>query len=438
LSISCTSSLHPASVSGVQEGSTSEIFAEFHPDVQRALVASQPTFQEVDALTARHMRRMLAAFQAARVAPYHWSGSSGYGRGDAGREPLEQVLAQVFGAEAACVRPQFQSGTHAIACALFGVLRPGQEVLVVSGAPYDTLEEVFGQRSSGGAGSSLSDFNIGYRQVDLTGDGALDLDAIAASIRPETRCCHIQRSCGYTVRKSISIDNMAEAIALIKRVAPQCVVTVDNCYGEFVEDVEPTAAGADLIMGSLIKNPGGTLATCGGYIAGKEELVRLAAERLSSPGVGYSAGACSGEWTRLMFQGFFLAPQMVGEARKGGFLVAEAMARAGFAVRPPVGDAVTAVTLDSEALLLQFCRAIMSNSPVNSYVQPLPGATPGYESEVVFADGTFVEGSTSELSADGPMRAPYAAFCQGGTHWVHWAIAIEKALLSLSAVESEI
>ncbi|KAK3263701.1 hypothetical protein CYMTET_27511 [Cymbomonas tetramitiformis] len=415
---------------------------EFHAEIEEALTDLQPQFAEVPLfpppLASTDPAYSVPTFKTAKINPYHFGGSSGYGRGDPGREALEQVYAEVMGGEDACVRTYFQSGTHTIACALYGLLRPGEELLALAGPPYDTLEEVIGQRGTGSAadgerGSALSDFGIGYRHVELCDDDTLDLEAIATALAPNTRVAIIQRSCGYTVRKAISLSDIEAAVKVVKEHAPQCIVMVDNCYGEFIEDMEPTSVGADLIVGSLIKNPGGTIAPCGGYVVGKAKYVSLAAERLSSPGVGQYAGATPGEWTRLMLQGFFLAPQMVAEARKGGMLVAEVMERRGYPTRPTVGDGVTAVVLGSEQRLLAFCKAIQGNrfaarpaqlhcirlhaytfplKPVNSYVLPIGGATPGYESEVVFADGTFVEGSTAELSADGPLREPYAAFCQ--------------------------
>uniref|UniRef100_A0A8I6XEL9 Uncharacterized protein n=1 Tax=Hordeum vulgare subsp. vulgare TaxID=112509 RepID=A0A8I6XEL9_HORVV len=364
----------------------------FHPEVARAVESLQTEFREVDGAIALNSSRVSAAFRAARVAPHHFGGSTGYGHDDAGgREALDSVFARVVGAEAAIVRPQFFSGTHAIACALFALLRPGHELLAVAGPPYDTLEEVIGIRGSANVGS-LRDFGVTYREVPLGADGGLDWDALAHAVRPETGCALIQRSCGYSWRKSLGVDDIRKAIDLIKMQNPNCKVMVDNCYGEFVETSEPPMVGADLIAGSLIKNPGGTIAPCGGYIAGKKDLVAAAAARLSAPGLGVEFGSAPGHVMRAMFQGLFLAPQMVGEAVKGGLLIAEVMSAKGYRVQP------------------------LPRAPRHDIVQ------------VIFADGTFMDGSTSELSCDGPLRDPYAVFCQGGTHWTQWALVLSEVL----------
>ncbi|CAD6262089.1 unnamed protein product [Miscanthus lutarioriparius] len=315
---------------------------------------------------------------------------------------------------------QFFSGTHAIACALFALLRPGHELLAVAGPPYDTLEEVIGIRGSANVGP-LKDFGVAYREVPLAADGGLDWDALACSIRPETGCAFIQRSCGYSWRKSLSVADIHRAIDLIKARLlcfmqnPNCMVMVDNCYGEFVETSEP-AMGADLIAGSLIKNPGGTIAPCGGYVAGKKHLVEAAAARLSAPGLGVEFGSTPGHVMRSLFQGLFLAPQTVGEAVKGGLLIAEVMSAKGYRVQPlprvPRHDIVQAVELGSRERLIAFCEVVQQTCPVGSFIKPTAGETPGYASEVIFADGTFIDGSTSELSCDGPLRDPHAVFCQ--------------------------
>jgi cystathionine beta-lyase family protein involved in aluminum resistance len=336
-----------------------------------------------------------------------------------------------MGAEAAAVRVQFVSGTHAIACCLFGILRPGDELLSVAGAPYDTLEEVIGTRpsSEGGNLGSLQEFGISYRQVDLTSEGSVDWRALAIAVKPQTRMVLIQRSCGYDWRSSLSVAEIGRIIALVKAQNPNTVCFVDNCYGEFIEDLEPTAVGADLIAGSLIKNPGGTIAPTGGYVAGKAEYVEAAACRLTAPGIG-SAGGATLDQTRLLFQGLFLAPQMVAEAVKGNHLAAYVFDRLGYAVKPapfePRRDVIQAIQLGSPQKLIAFCRNVQKFSPIDSYVDPVPANMPGYESELVMAGGTFIDGSTSELSADGPLREPYTVFLQGGTHWTHVAIALEN------------
>ena len=389
-------------------------------------------FTKIDNQVKVNLARVLQAFRDHRVGPHHFAGVSGYGHDDLGRQVLDRVFAQVMGAEAAAVRVQFVSGTHAIACALFGCLRPGDELLVVTGAPYDTLEEVIGLRGQGQG--SLMDFGIHYRQLDLTADGTLDWPALTQAVRPQTRLVLMQRSCGYAWRASLTMAEMAKIVQIVKQQNPDTICFVDNCYGEFVEDQEPTAVGADLMAGSLIKNPGGTIVTAGGYVAGRADLVAAATCRLTAPGIGRSGGATLGQ-NRLMFQGLFLAPQMVGEAMKSGCLTAQVCQNLGYRVNPrpdaPQRDVIQAVELGSAAKLVAFCRAIQQQSPIESYLDPVPAAMPGYESELVMAGGTFIDGSTSELSADGPLRAPYRAFCQGGSHWTHWAIALEAAIAAI-------
>ncbi|KAF8660151.1 hypothetical protein HU200_057712 [Digitaria exilis] len=406
--------------------------AAFHPDVSQAAESLQAEFAAVDRALAVNSSRVAAAFRRARVAPHHFGGSTGYGHDDGGgREALDSVFAEIVGAEAAIVRSQFFSGTHAIACALFALLRPGHELLAVAGPPYDTLEEVIGIRGSANVGS-LKDFGVSYREVPLAADGGLDWEALACAIRPETGCAFIQRSCGYSWRKSLSVADIRRAISLIKMQNPNCMVMVDNCYGEFVETSEPAMVGADLIAGSLIKNPGGTIAPCGGYVAGKKHLVEAAAARLSAPGLGVEFGSTPGHVMRALFQGLFLAPQMVGEAVKGGLLVAEVMSTKGYRVQPlpraPRHDIVQAVELGNRERLIAFCEVVQQTCPVGSFIKPTAGETPGYASEVIFADGTFIDGSTSELSCDGPLRDPYAVFCQGGTHWTQWALVLTEVL----------
>ncbi|KAG6591988.1 hypothetical protein SDJN03_14334, partial [Cucurbita argyrosperma subsp. sororia] len=388
----------------------------FAPEVVKAVDSLQYEFRAVDNLVARNSAKVLKAFQNARLGSHHFGGSTGYGHDEAGgREALDNAFAEIVGAESAIVRSQFFSGTHAITCALFALLRPGDELLAVAGAPYDTLEEVIGKRDSQGLGS-LKDFGVEYREVPLAEDGGLDWEKLASSLKPQTKCALIQRSCGYSWRRSLSVDEIGKAIRLIKMQNPDCLVMVDNCYGEFVETIEPPTVGADLIAGSLIKNPGGTLAPCGGYVAGRDKWVKAAAARLSAPGLGVDSGSTPGDIMRTFFQGLFLSPQMVGEAVKGMILIAEVMASKGYKVQPlprvPRHDTVQAVQLGSRELLLAFCEAVQRSSPVASYTKPVPGITPGYASEVIFADGTFIDGSTSELSCDGPLREPFAVFCQ--------------------------
>ena len=399
-------------------------------EAEKALI---PIFSKIDAQVKQNLKKVLTAYRDNRVGVQHFSSVSGYGHDDLGRETLDKVFARVMQAEAAAVRVQFVSGTHAIACALYGVLRPGDEMLAVAGAPYDTLEEVIGLRGSNQG--SLKDFQIGYRQLELTEQGTIDWTGLSTAVTDKTRLVLIQRSCGYSWRQSLSIEDIQRIVTCVKQQNPSTVCFVDNCYGEFISDLEPTAVGVDLMAGSLIKNPGGTIVTAGGYIAGKAELVEMAACRLTSPGIGSSSGATFDQ-NRLMFQGLFLAPQMVGEAIKGSHLISYVFDRLGYSVNPlpfePRRDIIQAVQLGSAEKLIAFCKAIQQNSPIDSYVEPVPGQMPGYASQLVMAGGTFIDGSTSEFSADGPLRKPYIAFCQGGTHWTHIAIALEAAIEQLT------
>ena len=378
-------------------------------EAENALI---PIFSEIDDKVKQNLKKTLVAFRNHRLGVHHFASVTGYGHDDLGRETLDQIFAEIMQAEAAIVRVQFVSGTHAIACALFGVLRPGDEMLAVAGAPYDTLEEVIGLRGSGQG--SLTDFNINYRQLDLTDQGIIDWEGLKTAIKPETRLVLIQRSCGYSWRSSLSISEIKDIIKIVKEQNSNTVCFVDNCYGELVENIEPTAVGADLMAGSLIKNLGGTIVTTGGYIAGKKPLVEAAACRLTSPGIGTEGGATLNQ-SRLLFQGLFLAPQMVGEAIKGSHLIAYIFDKLG-----------------STDKLKAFCRAIQAYSPVGSYLDPVPAEMPGYESKLVMAGGTFIDGSTSEFSADGPLREPYIVFCQGGTHWTHISLALETAIEAIS------
>ncbi|WP_247216232.1 methionine gamma-lyase family protein [Synechococcus sp. C9] len=400
-----------------------------HPLLRQIIDELTNDFRRIDGLVKYNFSRVVTAMNTHRVGVHHFQSTTGYGHGDQGREVLEQVFAQVIGAEMALVRPQFFSGTHAIACALYGVLRPGDELLSVAGAPYDTLEPVLGIRESGSG--SLQDFGILYRQLDLTPTGDIDWVKLPQMIHSKTRVAFIQRSCGYSWRPSLTIAQLKNVIHEIKKVNPGVICVVDNCYGEFAEMQEPTMVGADLIAGSLIKNPGGTIAPCGGYVAGKKAYVELAANRLSAPGIGIEAGASLG-FNRLFFQGLFLAPQMVGEALKSGLLLAATFSKLGYPVQPgldaPRTDTIQAIQLGDPDRLTRFCRLLQRLSPVGSYLDPVPAPMPGYESQLIMAGGTFIDGSTSEFSADGPLRPPYIIFCQGGTTWLHWLWALEQLL----------
>lgn len=400
--------------------------------LQEAETALFPLFCQIDAQVKKNLERVLGAYRRHRVGVHHFAGVTGYGHDDLGRQTLDQIFASVMGAEAATVRVQFVSGTHAIACALFGVLRPGDEMLAVAGAPYDTLEEVIGIRGTGQG--SLMEFGVSYRQLELTPTGEIDWVALQSAVTKKTRLVSIQRSCGYSWRPSLSIADIEKIIHLVKGQNPETICFVDNCYGEFIEDREPPAVGADLIAGSLIKNPGGTIVEGGGYVAGRADLVEAATCRLTAPGIGSSGGATF-DRNRLLFQGLFLAPQMVGEAMKGNHLTAYVFDRLGYPVNPaptaPRRDVIQGIQLGSPEKLIAFCRAIQKYSPIGSYLDPVPAPMPGYESQLVMAGGSFIDGSTSELSADGPLREPYVVFCQGGTHWTHVAIALEAAVTAV-------
>ena len=397
--------------------------------IQQAEHSLLQIFHEIDVQVKHNLRRILTSFRNHRVGTHHFSSVSGYGHGDLGRDVLDRVFAEIVGAEAAAVRVQFVSGTHAIASCFYGVLRPGDELLSVVGAPYDTLEEVIGTREVGQG--SLVEFGVSYRQLELTDAGTIDWAALETAIRPETKMVTIQRSCGYAWRSSLSIAEIERICAVVHGQNPDVVCFVDNCYGEFIEAQEPTMVGADLMAGSLIKNPGGTIATAGGYVAGRADLVEKACCRLTAPGIG-SHGGATFDQHRLMFQGLFLAPQMVGEAMKGNHLTAYVFDKLGYEVNPaplaPRRDVIQAIKLGDPKKVIAFCKAIQQWSPIGSYLEPIPAGMPGYESELIMAGGTFIDGSTSEFSADGPLREPYTVFCQGGTHWTHIAIALECAI----------
>jgi cystathionine beta-lyase family protein involved in aluminum resistance len=396
--------------------------------------------ERMAAVTARRtaavrprLERVLAAFAAERIGTQHFASVTGYGHGDFGREALDRVFARVLGAEAAAVRLQFVSGTHAITAALFGVLRPGDRLLALTGRPYDTLEEVIGLRGRGQG--SLADFGITYDEIPLRPDGAVDEARLEEALRLPTRLVLIQRSCGYSWRPSLSVAQIERLCGRVRELQPGCLSFVDNCYGELVEDQEPTAVGADLIAGSLIKNLGGTIAPTGGYVAGRADLVEQACCRLTAPGIG-SEGGSGFDLHRLLFQGLFLAPQMVVEALLCAELVAEVFHDLGYPVNPLPGahrsDGIQAVRFGAPEPLKVVCRAFQGASPIGSYLDPIPAPMPGYASELVMAGGTFIDGSTSELSADAPLREPYVLYAQGGTHRAHAALALERALVALA------
>ena len=378
------------------------------------------------------LEKVLNAFAAERVGTHHFASVSGYGHGDQGREVLDRVFARVLGAEAAAVRLQFVSGTHAIAAALFGVLRPGERMLSITGRPYDTLEEVIGLRGEGQG--SLRDFGVQYEELPLLDSGEVDEAALDAALATPRRLVLIQRSCGYSWRPSLSIDTIGRLCERIHLRQPDCVCFVDNCYGELVEEREPPEVGADLVAGSLIKNLGGTIAPAGGYVAGRASLVEQACCRLTAPGIG-SEGGSGFDLHRLLLQGLFLAPQMVAEALIGADLVAAVFADLGYPVQPSAGeprsDLIQAVQIGDPGALKLICRAFQGISPIGSYLDPVPAPMPGYASDLVMAGGTFIDGSTSEFSADAPLREPFNLYVQGGTHRAHVELALIKALCAL-------
>ncbi len=389
-------------------------------------------FEAIDKVVEYNQMKVIKAMQDNRVSDVHFAATSGYGYNDLGRDTLEDVYASVFHTEAALVRPQLTCGTHALAVALSSNLRPGDELLSPVGKPYDTLEEVIGIRPSAG---SLAEYGVTYRQVDLLEDGSFDYEGIKAAINEKTKLVTIQRSKGYQTRPTLSVARIGELIAFIKNIRKDIICMVDNCYGEFVETIEPTDVGADLCVGSLIKNPGGGLAPIGGYIVGKEEYVNQAAYRLTSPGLGKEVGATLGVMTSF-YQGLFLAPTVVGGALKGAIFAANIYQRLGYGVVPNMyesrHDIIQAVTFGTPEGVIAFCKGIQAAAPVDSYVEPEPWAMPGYDSDVIMAAGAFVQGSSIELSADAPIKPPYAVYFQGGLTWQHAKLGILKSLQKLT------
>lgn len=393
-------------------------------------------FERVDKIKELNQEKVLNAFRKYKIGLEHFSTVSGYGHDDMGREALDNVYATVFNAEAAIVRNHFVSGTHAIACALFGNLRHGEKLVSVVGAPYDTMEEVIGTR--GNLRASLIGHGVKYSEVQLAindeGEEFADLKAIEKAIDKSVNMVTIQRSRGYSLRKSVDIATTKKIIEIVKSKNPDCICFVDNCYCEFVEEKEPTDVGADLVAGSLIKNPGGGIVEAGGYIAGKEEYVNQAAWRLTAPGIGRDGGAMLNQ-LRLIFQGLFMAPSVVSEAVKGAILASQVFEDIGFHSTPkpsePRCDLIQTIEFGAPEPLAAFCRALQYYSPVESYLTPIPDDVPGYDNKLIMAGGSFIEGSTIELSADGPMRPPYAAYMQGGLNYAHVKIALNGVLKEL-------
>ncbi|MEF9938783.1 MAG: methionine gamma-lyase family protein [Clostridium sp.] len=388
-------------------------------------------FSEIDLTAEYNQLKVISAMQANRVSDIHFEGTTGYGYNDIGRETLEQVYANVFHTEDALVRPQITCGTHALYTALAGNLRPGDELLSPVGKPYDTLEEVIGIRESNG---SLKEYGITYRQVDLFPDGSFDFDGIRAAINEKTKLVTIQRSKGYATRPTLSVKRIGELISFVKSVKPDVICMVDNCYGEFVETIEPSDVGADMVVGSLIKNPGGGLAPIGGYIAGTAACIEKAAYRLGSPGLGREVGA-SLSVNRSFFQGFFLAPTVTASALKGAVFAANIYEKLGFPVVPNSTesrhDIIQAITFGKPEGVIAFCKGIQAAAPVDSFVTPEPGDMPGYDAPVIMAAGAFIQGASIELSADGPLKPPYSVFFQGGLTWYHAKLGILMSLQKL-------
>ncbi len=394
--------------------------------------ALKERFRAIDENAEYNQLKVLHAMQKCRVSDIHFAGTSGYGYNDLGRDTLEAVYAETFHAEAALVRPQITCGTHALAVALAANLRPGDELLAVSGKPYDTLEEVIGIRPSNG---SLAEYGVTYRQVNLLPDDRFDLEGIRAAMNGHTKMVHIQRSKGYQTRRTLSVSEIGKAIDFVKSLDPDVICMVDNCYGEFVERIEPTDAGADLCVGSLIKNPGGGLAPTGGYIVGKNTYVENCAYRLTSPGLGKEVGATMG-LMQSFYQGLFLAPTVTAGALKGAVFAANIYEKLGFDVLPDGQesrhDIIQAITFGTPEGVIEFCKGIQAAAPVDSFVEPKPWAMPGYDSDVIMAAGAFVQGSSIELSADGPIKPPYAVYFQGGLTWDHARFGILMSLQKLT------
>ena len=403
----------------------SEKVCDFALDVEKSL---QDRFSGFDRIAGYNQMKVLRAMQKYRVSEECFNTSTGYGYNDHGREVLEQVYADVFHTEAALVRPLIACGTHALSIALAGNLLPGDELLCPAGKPYDTLEEVIGIRDSRG---SLKEYGVTYKQVELLSDGSFDYEAIRKAIGPKTKLAEIQRSKGYQTRPSFSVKQIGELIRFLKEQKPDIICMVDNCYGEFVDIIEPGDVGADLVVGSLIKNPGGGLAPIGGYIAGIKECVDRASFRMTCPGLGSEVGATLGV-NRSFFQGLFLAPMVVKGAVKGALFASEVFSRLGFVVVPESkeerNDIIQAVSFEDPEKLISFCKGIQAAAPVDSYVDPEPWDMPGYDSQVIMAAGAFISGASIELSADGPMKPPYAAYFQGGLTYEHARFGIMKAL----------
>lgn len=389
--------------------------------------------KEIDEVIEYNQFKVLQSFRKHKVSDSHFIPTTGYGYDDIGRDTLEEIFADVLGGEAGLVRPQIISGTHAISTALFGVLRPGDELLYITGKPYDTLEEIVGIRGESGNGS-LKDFGIGYESIELVNDERINYEKVSKRMNDKTKVIGIQRSKGYGTRPSFTIEQIKEMIDFVKEIDPNVIVFVDNCYGEFVEKLEPCHVGADLMAGSLIKNPGGGLAKTGGYIVGRKDLVEKCGYRLTSPGIGREAGA-SLYALQDMYHGFFMAPHITAQALKGAIFTAAILEKLGMNTNPSWDavrtDLIQSVQFDNKEKMIAFCQAIQAASPVNAHFTPTANYMPGYEDDVIMAAGTFIQGASIELTADGPIRPPFVAYVQGGLTYAHVKIAICSALDSL-------
>ena len=407
-----------------------------HPDVldtvKRAEEEIAPSFKKLDDIMAYNQYKVLAALQKHRIADMHFSWNTGYGYDDPGREACEKVYAEIFGAEAALVRPTIVNGTHALAITLMGCLRPGDELIYCSGGPYDTLEEVIGIRGEGMG--SLKEYGITYKQVELLPDGSIDLETLGKTISEKTKMVSIQRATGYSWRNSITVNQIAETAEFVHRINPEIICMTDNCYGEFLDIKEPTDVGIDVMAGSLIKNPGGRLALTGGYVCGRRDLIEKISYRMTCPGIGGECGLTFGQ-TRAILQGLFMAPKVVNGAVKGAMLCGKAYEMLGFDIRPGVNDdrsdIIQSVKLGSPEAVVAFCEGIQAAAPIDSHVTPVPWAMPGYESDVVMAAGAFVQGSSIELSADAPIREPYIVYFQGGLTYEHSKFGVLKSMNQL-------
>ncbi|KYZ77150.1 hypothetical protein AXX12_03185 [Anaerosporomusa subterranea] len=402
---------------------------------REALMAIRPRLETIEEISTVNTAKTLAAFRKHRVSGHMFNFSTGYAYDDVGRDTLELVWADICGAEKALFRTQFCSGTHALASVLFGVLRPGDELISAAGAPYDTMQSVIGaNRITPG---SLRDWGISYREIPLL-DESVDEESLIASITEQTKMVLIQRSRGYSLRAPLMLADIERLCSRIKAVKPDCICFVDNCYGEFVETKEPTQVGADIMAGSLIKNPGGGIAPTGGYVAGRAHLVELASYRLTAPGIGSEVGSSLGA-SRLLYQGLFMAPHVVAQAVKGAVFAAKFFALLGYETSPQVDEARTdiiqAIKLNTPDNMVAFCRGLQKHSPVDSHVRPVPSGMPGYDDAVVMAGGTFVQGSSIEMSADGPLRPPYAVYLQGALSFEHAVLGVLGAASELPGIE---